>query len=188
MHLSEKDRRTSGGLALGALHALHSQSFGGLHQQHAHAVEEHRTHDEGDEELGQVGGQSGGVDAGHSQVGKAHVVQHLGCVGVQDDEDEQHHGQRDEEAEEITQNRGQGCDGQQRDHSEDKAHKAAQLHRDEAVFHIALQREHHDVAQKDQPAVLHACDMDNGVGDEDPHQQHQAEVQQEALGNGFVHG
>ena len=43
-----------------------------------------RDSDEGDEELGQVGGQSGGVDAGHSQVGKAHVVQHLGCVGVQD--------------------------------------------------------------------------------------------------------
>ena len=34
------------------LDALDGQSLGGLHQQHAHAVEENGTHDEGDEELG----------------------------------------------------------------------------------------------------------------------------------------
>ena len=134
-----------------------------------------------------MGGQSGGVDAGHSQVGKAHVVQHLGCVGVQDDEDEQHHGQRDEEAEEAAQHRGQGRDGKQSDHSEDQAHKTTQLNGDEAILHIAFQREHHDIAQKDQPAVLQAGHMDDGIGNQDPHQQHQAEIQQKALGNGFIH-
>ena len=41
-----------------------------------------------------MGSQGRAINAGHGQVGKAHVVQHLGCVGVQDDEDEQHHGQR----------------------------------------------------------------------------------------------
>ena len=45
----------------------------------------------------------------------------------------------------------------------------------------------HDIAQEDQPAVLHAGHMDDGVGDQDPHQQHQAEIQQKALGNGFIH-
>ena len=134
-----------------------------------------------------MGGQSGGVDAGHSQVGKAHVVQHLGCVGVQDDEDEQHHGQRQDKAEEIAQNRGQGTDGQQRRHGEHQTHKAAQLHGDKAILHIALQREHHDVAQEDQPAVLHAGQVDDGICNQDPDQQHQAEVKQKALGYGLVH-
>ena len=134
-----------------------------------------------------MGGQSGGVDAGHGQVGKAHVVQHLGCVGVQDDEDEQHHGQRNEEAEESAQHRGQGRDGKQGDHGEDQAHETTQLNGDEAILHIAFQREHHDIAQEDQPAVLHAGHMDDGVGDQDPHQQHQAEIQQKALGNGIIH-
>ena len=36
-------------------------------------------------------------------------------------------------------------------------------------------------------AVLHAGHMDDGVGDQDPPQQHQAEIQQKALGNGFIH-
>ena len=30
LHLSEKNRRTSGGLALGALHTLHGQCLGGF--------------------------------------------------------------------------------------------------------------------------------------------------------------
>ena len=47
LHLSEKNRRTSGGLALGALHALYGQCLGGLHQQHAHAVEGQRAEDVG---------------------------------------------------------------------------------------------------------------------------------------------
>ena len=50
-----------------------------------------------------------------------------------------------------------------------------------------LQREHHDVAQEDQPAVLHAGKVDDGVCDQDPDQQHQAEVKQETLGYGLVH-
>lgn len=61
------------------LDALDGQSLGRLHQQHAHAVEENGTHDEGDEELGQVGGQSGGVDAGHSQVAKPTLFSTLGA-------------------------------------------------------------------------------------------------------------
>ena len=134
-----------------------------------------------------MGGQGRDIDAGHGQVGKAHVVQHLGCVGVQDDEDEQHHGQRQDKAEEIAQNRGQGTDGQQRRHGEHQTHKAAQLHGDKAILHITLQREHHDVAQEDQPAVLHAGQVDDGVCDQDPDQQHQAEVKQKALGYGLVH-
>ena len=98
---------------------------------------------------------------------------------MQDDEDEQHHGQRQDKAEEIAQNRGQGTDGQQRRHSEHQTHKAAQLHSDKAILHIALQREHHDIAQEDQ--------VDDGVCDQDPDQQHQAEVKQETLGYGLVH-
>jgi hypothetical protein len=46
---------------------------------------------------------------------------------VQDDEDEQHHGQRQDKAEEIAQNRGQGTNGQQRRHSEHQTHKTAHL-------------------------------------------------------------
>ncbi len=42
-----------------------------------------RAHDEGDKELRQMGSQGRDINAGHGQVGKAHVVQHLGCVGVQ---------------------------------------------------------------------------------------------------------
>ena len=84
-------------------------------------------------------------------------------------------------------NRGQGRDGKQSNHSEDQTHKTTQLDGDEAILHIAFQREHHDIAQKDQPAVLQAGHMDDGIGDQDPHQQHQAEIQQKALGNGFIH-
>jgi hypothetical protein len=106
---------------------------------------------------------------------------------VQDDEDEQHHGQRDEEAEEAAQHRGQRGDAQQGYDGEDKAHQTAQLHRPEAVFHVTFQCEHHDIAQEDEPAVFHAGHVDDGVGNEDPRQQHQAEVQQKALGHGFIH-
>ena len=48
-------------------------------------------------------------------------------------------------------------------------------------------KEKTDVAQKDEPAVLKAHHMQNGVDDEDPDQQHQAEAEQETLGDGFVH-
>ena len=54
LHLSEKNRRTSGGLALGALHTLHGQCLGGLHQQHAHAVEGQRAEDVGGKEQRQA--------------------------------------------------------------------------------------------------------------------------------------
>ena len=36
-------------------------------------------------------------------------------------------------------------------------------------------------------AVLQTGHMDDGIGNQDPHQQHQAEIQQKALGNGFIH-
>ena len=93
----------------------------------------------------------------------------------------------DEAAEEAAQHRGQGRDGKQGDHGEDQAHETTQLNGDEAIFYIAFQREHHDIAQKDQPAVLQTGHMDDGIGDQDPHQQHQAEIEQKTLGNGFVH-
>ena len=54
LHLLEKNRRTSGGLGLGALHALDGQCLGGLHQQHAHAVEGQRAEDVGGKNSGRL--------------------------------------------------------------------------------------------------------------------------------------
>ena len=106
---------------------------------------------------------------------------------MQDDQHEQHDGQRDEEAEKAAQHRGEEGDGQQGDHGEHHAHQTAQLHRDETVLDVALHGEQHDVAEEDEPAVLKAHHMQDGVDDEDPDQQHQAEAEQETLGDGFVH-
>ena len=106
---------------------------------------------------------------------------------MQDDEDEQHHRQRQKQARQAAQHRGQGCNGQHGQHGEHHAYKAAQLHGKEAVLDVALHGEQHDVAQKHQPAVIKFNDVEERVGDQDPHQQHQAEIEQKTLGNGFVH-
>ena len=107
---------------------------------------------------------------------------------MQDDEEEEHHAQRQQQAQHPAQNRRQRTDGQHRQHREHHAHEAAQLHADKAVFDIALHRKEHDVAQKDEPAVLKLDGVKKGVGDQDPRHHHQAEVEQETLGHSFVHG
>ena len=107
---------------------------------------------------------------------------------MQDDEDEEHHAQRQQQAQHPAQNRRQRTDGQHRQHREHHAHEAAQLHADKAVFDVAFHRKEHDVAQKDEPAVLKLDGVEKGVGDQDPRYHHQAEVEQETLGHSFVHG
>ena len=92
-----------------------------------------------------------------------------------------------QQARQAAQHRGQGCNGQHGQHGEHHAYKAAQLHGKEAVLDVALHGEQHDVAQKHQPAVIKFHDVEERVGDQDPHQQHQAEIEQKTLGNGFVH-
>ena len=93
----------------------------------------------------------------------------------------------EQQARQAAQHRGQGCNGQHGQHGEHHAYKAAQLHGNEAVLDVALHGEQHDVAQKHQPAVIKFNDVEERVGDQDPHQQHQAEIEQKTLGNGFVH-
>ena len=163
------------------------QGFRGLHQEDADPVEDEGADDVHEEEPGQVGRKGLRVDAGHREVGKADVVEHLGSIGMQDDEDEQHHRQRQQQARQAAQHRGQGCNGQHGQYGEPHAYKAAQLHGKEAVLDVALHGEQHDVAQKHQPAVIKFNDVEERVGDQDPHQHHQAEIEQKTLGNGFVH-
>ena len=185
----EKTRNSDSGVSLDVvLDAPGGQITGRLHEQYAAAVEDQRADDVHPEEEGQIRCKSCAVDAGDGQVGKAHIVQHLGGVGVQDDEDEEHHAQRQQQAQHPAQNRRQRTDGQHRQHREHHAHEAAQLHADKAVFDVALHRKEHDVAQKDEPAVLKLDGVEKGVGDQDPRHHHQAEVEQETLGHSFVHG
>ncbi len=107
---------------------------------------------------------------------------------MQDDEDEEHHAQREEQAQHSAQHGGQGTDGQHGDDGEHHAHQTAQLHGDEPLLDVALHREEHDVAQEDQPAVLEIDGVKKGIGYKDPGHHHQTEVEQETLGNSFVHG
>ena len=147
----EKTRSSDSGVSLDA---PGGQITGRLHEQYAAAIEGQRADDVHPEEERQIRCKSCAVDAGDGQVGKAHIVQHLGGVGVQDDEDEEHHAQRQRQAQHPAQNRRQRTDGQHRQHREHHAHEAAQLHADKAVFDVALHRKEHDIAQENEPAVL----------------------------------
>ena len=78
----EKARSSDSGVSLDVvLDAPGGQITGRLQEQHAAAVEDQRADDVHPEEEGQIRCKSCAVDAGDGQVGKAHIVQHLGGVG-----------------------------------------------------------------------------------------------------------
>lgn len=124
------------------------------HDQQAPAVEDQAPDHECGEEQHDMRCKCFRVDAGAGEIREPYVVQDLRRVRMDHDQHEQHGGQRDQEAEQVSQDRGQRRDCQQRDHCQDQSHKAAHFHGNEPVFDIPLHSEQHDIADKDQPAVL----------------------------------
>ena len=154
--------------------ALDCQGLHGLHQENANAVKHQRAAYKRADEQGDIAHKSVQVDAGAGQVSKAYIVEDLGRIGMDKDQQSQHNAQRNKEAEEVAQNGGQCANSQKGKYREYKSYQTAQLNGQEAILHIALKGEQHDVAYKDEPAVFKAHQMDDCVCNEDPYQKGRA--------------
>lgn len=107
------------------------------------------------------------VDAGAGEVCKADIVQDLRGIGMDNDQQEQQHGQRDQKAEQAADDLGQRGNRKQCDDRQHQAHQAAELDREEALLDVAFHREQRELADEDQPGLIDSCVRENAVTAQD---------------------
>ena len=100
------------GFTCGLCHTLDGERLHRLHKQDAHAVEHQRTDNKNENEQSDVACESCGIYAGAGEIGKADVVEHLGRIGMTEDEQRENSGERDKQTKEIADDRSQGGDGE----------------------------------------------------------------------------